>query len=56
MKNEIVVDGRELMSTVTLSVRMPRLFGLRMWLATKLFELAATVTGFNVVIEVDDED
>ena len=54
--NEIVVDGRELLNSVKIGVRMPRMFGLRMWLATKLFELAAAVTGFNVVIEVDEED
>ncbi len=55
MASEIVVDGRELLHSVKIGVRMPRMFGLRMWVATKLFQLAAAVTSFNVVIEVDDD-
>ena len=52
---EIVVDGREMLRTVRLKVRMPRAFGLRVWLGTWLFELADLVIGMAVMIEVDDE-
>ena len=35
---------------------MPRALGIRMWLATKLFELAGLVSGTTVVVEIDDSD
>lgn len=54
-RDEIVIDGRELISSITIGVRMPRAFGLRMWIATSLFELAGWVSGANVAVEVDDE-
>lgn len=53
---EIVVDGRDLMANITIGVRMPRTFGIRMTIATWLFTLAGWVSGTNVVVEVDDED
>ena len=53
---EITVDGSELLSSIRIGVRMPRMFGLRMWVATRLFELAGLVSGMNVVVEIDDED
>ena len=54
-KDEIILDGRDLMRSITLGVRLPRAFGFRMWLGTKLFELAGVVTGTTVLIEFDDE-
>lgn len=53
-RDEIIVDGSELMRSVRLGVRMPRMFGARMTLATWLFSLAGLVSGTNVVVEVDD--
>lgn len=52
---EITIDGRELMSAITMKVRMPRLFWFRMYAATRLFALAGWITGMNVVVEVEDE-
>lgn len=55
--NEIVVDGRDLLSSIRIGVRMPRLFSLRMWMSTRLFEAAGWISGANVVVEIDgDED
>ncbi|EPE95723.1 hypothetical protein [Rhizobium grahamii] len=53
---EIIVDGSELLRTLRIGVRLPKGFALRMWMATKLFELAGTISGTTVVIEVDDSN
>lgn len=55
-RSEIVFDGRELMSSVRIGIRMPRMFGLRMWVATRLFELAGWVSGTNMVVEIENEN
>lgn len=55
-KNEIIVDGRELISSINIGVKMPRMFGLRMTVATWLFTLAGLIGGMNVVVEVDDNE
>lgn len=55
-KNEISVDGRELISSINIGVKMPRMFGLRMTVATWLFTLAGLIGGMNVVVEVDDNE
>lgn len=55
MRNEITIDGRELLASVRIGVRMPRALGLRVWAATKLIELAALVSGFNVAAEVPNK-
>jgi hypothetical protein len=54
---EIIIDGKELLRSVRIGIRMPRLFGPRMTAATWLFQLAGWVSGTNVVIviEVDDD-
>lgn len=52
---EIVIDGKDLMASIRIGVRLPCAFGFRMWIATRLFELAGWVSGMNVVIEVEDE-
>jgi hypothetical protein len=51
---EITVDANKLMANIRVTVRMPRLFGVRIWLATLLFELAGLISGLNVVVEFDD--
>jgi hypothetical protein len=51
----MVIDGREVVQGIKLVVRMPRAFGFRMWLTTKLLGLVAVVSGCTVEIEVDDE-
>lgn len=53
---EIIIDGRELMESIRIGVRMPRLFGARIWIATRLFELAGLVTGWNVVVEIEGDE
>jgi hypothetical protein len=53
-RDEIIVDGSELLRSVRLGVRLPRMFGPRMTIATWLFSLAGFVSGANVVVEVDD--
>jgi len=55
-KNEITIDGRELISSINIGVKMPRMFGLRMAVAMWLFKLAGQVSGMNVVVEVDDDE
>ena len=52
---EITIDGNELLSSLRLTVKMPRMFGVRFWIATRLFELAGWVSGCTVVIEVDED-
>lgn len=55
MRDEIVIDGRELVASIRIGVRLPRAFGVRMWVATRLLELAGLVSGMNVVVEVDGD-
>lgn len=50
---ELVVNGQQLLSSVVIKVRMPRALGLRMWIAGRLFGLAAWVSGTSVVIGLD---
>lgn len=52
---EIIVDGGDLLRRVRIGVRMPRMFGPRMTVATWLFTLAGWISGTNVVVEVGDE-
>ncbi len=54
--DEIIIDGRDLISSINIGVKMPRMFGLRMTIATWLFTLAGLVGGLNVVVEVDDDE
>jgi len=53
---EITIDGSELLRSFRIGVRMPRAFGLRMWMATRLFALAGLVSGMNVIVEVSDDE
>jgi len=53
---EIAIDGNELLGSIRIGVRMPRAFGLRMWIATCFFRLAGWASGMNVVVEVGDAD
>jgi hypothetical protein len=55
-KDEIILNGREFLQSIRLRVRMPRMLGLRMWMATRLFQLAGFVSGTTVVIEIDDDE
>ncbi|UGQ22192.1 hypothetical protein [Brucella anthropi] len=53
-KNEIILDGRDLISSINIGVKMPHMFGLRMTVATWLFTLAGLVGGLNVDVGVND--
>lgn len=55
-KDEIILDGRDLISSITIGVKMPRTSGLRMTVATWLFRMAGLVSGMNVVVEVDGDE
>ena len=52
---EIVINGDELLHSLRIGIRMPRLFAPRMTVATWLFRLAGWVSGTNVVVEVDED-
>jgi len=52
-EGEITVDGRDLMASLRIGVRLPRTFGIRMTIATCLFSLAGWVSGTNVAVEVE---
>lgn len=54
--DEILIDGNDLISSINIGVKMPRMFGLRMTVAMRLFKLAGQVSGMNVVVEVDDDE
>ncbi len=54
--DEIIIDGRDLIRSINIGVKMPRMFGLRMTAATWLFTLAGLVGGLNVVVEVDGDE
>ena len=50
-----IIDSREILLGIHVTVRMPRLFGLRLWVAAKLVALAGVVSGTNMVVEMDDD-
>lgn len=54
-KNEIIIEGDDLLRSLRIGIRMPRLFGIRMTVATWLFNLAGWISGTNVVVEIDNE-
>uniref|UniRef100_A0A1A7GCZ4 Putative membrane protein n=1 Tax=biofilter metagenome TaxID=1070537 RepID=A0A1A7GCZ4_9ZZZZ len=54
--DEIIIDGRDLLTSIRIGVKMPRMFGLRMTIATWLFKLAGLVSGLNVFVEADDDE
>ncbi len=54
--DEIAIDGRDLLSSIRINVKMPRMLGVRMTIATWLFNLAGFVSGTNVVIDVNGEE
>jgi len=54
--DEIIIDGRDLLTSIRIGVKMPRMFGLRMTIATWLFKLAGFVSSLNVVVEADDDE
>ena len=48
---ELKADGKELLESVTISIRWPRAFGFRMWLTARLIAIAGIVS--PVTIEAD---
>jgi hypothetical protein len=53
--DQVTVDSFELVRSIKINVRMPRLFGARLWVAAQLFRFASWVSGMGTVIEIDDE-
>lgn len=54
--DEIIVDGSDLIKSIRIGVRMPRMLRVRMVIASWLFTLAGLVSGSNVVVEVNNEE
>lgn len=52
----ITVDGREVMQTIRLELRLPRAFGLRMKLAALCARAAGWLSGTQVSVVVDGRD
>jgi len=52
--DEITINGSDLLCSLRIGIKMPRMFGPRMTVATWLFQLAGVVSGTKVVVEVDD--
>lgn len=55
VKDEIVINGSDLLRTLRIGIKMPRMFAPRMTVATWLFNLAGFVSGTNVVVVIDDD-
>lgn len=53
---EITINGSELLRNIRINIRWPRAFGLRMWIAGRLFVLAGKISGTSVVVEVEGDD
>ena len=53
-RDEITINGSDLLCSLRIGIKMPRMFGPRMTVATCLFRLVGVVSGTNVVVEVDD--
>ena len=51
---EMTIDGSELLSRIHITVRMPRLISVRLWLGAKLMLIGGWVSGTTVSIEVAD--
>ena len=51
---EIEIAASDLLADLHISVRLPRLFSLRLAVAARLFRLAGWVSGTNVVVELID--
>jgi len=48
---EAVVDGKEILSSLSIQIRWPRAFGFRVWLTSRILSLAGMVSP----IEIDAE-
>lgn len=53
---EVKLDGGELMDQLTISLRMPRAFGFRMWIAGRLIALARAVSLVPIEARISDDD
>jgi hypothetical protein len=50
------INVRELTHQITLRVRGLRGFGVRLWIAAKLFKLGAWIAGVGIIIEQGGDD
>jgi hypothetical protein len=48
MMAEVKLDADELMGSLTITLKMPRAFGPRMWLVGRLIQLAAFISPVKV--------
>ena len=55
-RDEIIVDGSDLIKSIRIGVRLPRALGVRMAIASWLFTLAGFVSGTTVLVEFNDGD
>jgi hypothetical protein len=53
---EVKLDGSELMESLTITLRMPKAFGPRMWLVGWLIRLARFISPVRVEAQIIDVD
>ena len=53
---EVKLDGSELMESLTITLRMPKAFGLRMWLVGRLIAVARVISPVTIKAIVDGAD
>lgn len=53
--DDMTIDGGEVLRSIKITVRMPRLIGARIWIGSKIMLFGAWVTGMTVSFEIDDE-
>lgn len=51
---EVQIDGKELKQQLTISLRMPRAFGFRMWLTARILALAGMVSPVQIEVDIHD--
>lgn len=56
MMAEAKLDAGELMDSLTITLKMPRAFGPRMWLVGRLIRLAAFISPVKVEAKLIDTD
>jgi thiamine pyrophosphate-dependent acetolactate synthase large subunit-like protein len=54
--NELTVDGKVICENITISIRMPRAFGFRMWLTAKLLAAMIWVSPVKIGASIDDDE
>ncbi|WP_156176984.1 hypothetical protein [Rhizobium sp. LC145] len=56
MMAKVELDGGELMQGLTLTLRMPKAFGLRMWIVGRLIAIARRISPVRIEVGLDEVD